>query len=394
MIVGAGGAGLSLSLVLLQQGIQSLLIERRPDISVYPRARNLNFRTFEVFRGLGLEAAIRAAGAKLSQVVVKATLASSQEQTVDPLAGLEFSEQLSPEPFAWHCPQSRFEPNLLAAAQERGGDVRYNAELASFTQDNDGVTATLVDRATGDSYMVRADYLIAADGAHSHIRQTLGISTDGVGVPPEYAIFVYFRAPWQYLIAGLEADALIIKNPDAAGIFLVAKDDLGMFLITYRPSETGTAASFTAEHCRDLVEKAIGSPDMPVEIVDIVHWQPAEAVAAQFQAGRVVLVGDAAHTMPAYKGLGVNSAIQSAQPLAWKLAAVIHGRAGAGLLGTYHADRHPVGRFAARQSLTGPAAQWLVEGNQSRKSANRTRPSVLLSHRRLPVSLRRSHRRE
>src|SRR5258708_33183055 len=77
LIVGAGGAGLSLSLLLLQQGIQPLLIERRPDISVYPRARNLNFRTFEVFRGLGLEAAIRAAGAKLSQVVVKATLSSS-----------------------------------------------------------------------------------------------------------------------------------------------------------------------------------------------------------------------------------------------------------------------------------------------------------------------------
>jgi putative polyketide hydroxylase len=78
-----------------------------------------------------------------------------------------------------------------------------------------------------------------------------------------------------------------------------------------------------------------------------------------------VLVGDAAHTMPAYKGLGVNSAIQSAQNLACKLAAVIHGRACAGLLGTYHAERHPVGRFAARQSLTGPAAQWLVEGTRA-----------------------------
>src|SRR5579859_5940840 len=151
LIVGAGGAGLSLSLQLLQQGIRPLLIERRSDISIYPRARNLNFRTLEVMRGLGLAAEVHAAGSRISQVIFKETLASKQEHTFDPSTLMGQAENLSPDPFGWHCPQSQLEPVLLHAAKQRGGDVRYNTELVSFTQDDTGVTATLQDRVTGKS---------------------------------------------------------------------------------------------------------------------------------------------------------------------------------------------------------------------------------------------------
>lgn len=365
LIVGAGGAGLSLSLLLLQQGIHPLLIERRSDISIYPRARNLNFRTLEVLRGLGLAAEVREAGTRISQVVFKETLASQQEQILDPTTLMHDEEALSPDPFGWHCPQSQLEPLLLATAKQHGGDVRYSTELISFTHDDTGVAAILKDHMAGEQYVVQADYLVAADGAHSHIREALGIPTHGMGVLPEHFIFVYFRAPWQELIAGREADGFVIKNADVQGIFLVAKDDLGMFLITYRPALGESFKDFTAEYCKDLVQKAIGKPEMDVEIVDIAYWQPAESVALQFQQGRIFLVGDAAHTMPAYKGLGVNTAIQSAQNLGWKLAAVIHGQAAPQLLMTYQEERHPVGLFAARQSLTGPGAAWLPKGTKS-----------------------------
>jgi hypothetical protein len=122
LIVGAGAAGLSLALLLLQQGIHPLLIERRADISIYPRARNLNFRTLEVFRGLGLAADVRSAGTRISQVIFKETLASREERILDPGAGLlEHTEAISPDPFGWWCPQSRLEPLLLATAvRERG----------------------------------------------------------------------------------------------------------------------------------------------------------------------------------------------------------------------------------------------------------------------------------
>ena len=91
------------------------------------------------------------------------------------------------------------------------------------------------------------------------------------------------------------------------------------------------------------------------QIIEVASWQPYERVADQFQCGRVFLVGDAAHTMPPFKAGGANTAIQSADNLAWKLAAVLNGQAEPALLSTYQAERHPVGRFNARQSLTGPS---------------------------------------
>ncbi len=107
-----------------------------------------------------------------------------------------------------------------------------------------------------------------------------------------------------------------------------------------------------------LLTKAIGEP-IDLEIIDVAAWQPYEQVADQFQCGRVFLVGDCAHTMPPFKAGGANTAIQSAHNLAWKLAAVLDGTADPALLATYHAERYPVGRFDARQSLTGPTVAFI-----------------------------------
>jgi len=161
LIVGAGGAGLSLSLLLHQQGIASVLVEQRFGVSEYPRARNLNFRTLEVFRGLGLEGQVIAAGSHVSRMFRKETLASPEREefaSVDATTRIvDHPEILTPEPATWYCPQSRLEPILLEAARERGCDVRYNTELVSFTQDGRLVTATIRNRSTGKTALVRAD---------------------------------------------------------------------------------------------------------------------------------------------------------------------------------------------------------------------------------------------
>lgn len=365
LIVGAGGAGLSLSLLLHQQGIPSVLIERRSDISWYPRARNLNFRTLEVFRGLGLEAKVIAAGTRISRVFSRSTLASGeQEELIDPDSLLQGLEKVSPEPLIWYCPQSRLEPLLLAEARQHGGDVRYGTELVSFSQDEMGVTAIIKDHVTEQVSEVRADYLIAADGAHSGIRQTLALPVSGIGELDEHYIFVYFRSPWGELIQGYEADAFLITGTPMRTMFLVTDQDRGMFVIMY--SQSTSAQDYTPERCKELLISAIGKPDMDVEIVGIAPWQPIQRVADRFQEGRVFLVGDAAHTMPPKLGLGVNTAIQSAQNLAWKLAAVIHGQATPQLLATYQSERHPVGQLASEQSLVGPAASLLTQGSDDK----------------------------
>ena len=365
LIVGAGCAGLSLSLLLHQQGIASALVERRADVSWYPRARNLNFRTLEVFRGLGLEAQIIAAGAHLSRTLRKETLASHGEEAFPSIEQFlhiaDHLEVLTPEPPFWYCPQSRLEPLLLAEAKRRGCDVRYNNDLISFTQDSEGVSATIRDRATEGTSLIRADYLLAADGAHSHIRKTLGVKGEGLGVLDEHYIFIYFRARWGDLVRGYENDAILIDRPGIRGFFLITDADRGMFLI-----QEESAQDYGFERCKELVVDGIGKPDLPVEIVDIAHWQPCQLVAEQFGQGRVFLVGDAAHTMPPKLGLGVNTAIQSAQNLAWKLAAVLKGQASHDLLSTYQAERRPVGRLASEQSLVGPAAALLTKGSDDK----------------------------
>lgn len=365
VIVGAGGAGLALLLLLQQQGIASVLVERRPDVSWYPRARNLNSRTLEVFRGLGLEAQVIAAGAHFSRTLRKTTLASRRDEAFPSLEQFlhiaDHLEVFTPEPPFWYCPQSRLEPLLLGEAKRRRCDVRYNTELVSFTQDSKGVSVTITNRATGIVSVLQADYLLAADGAHSHIRKTLGVNGEGMGVLDEHYIFVYFRALWGELIRGYENDAILIDRPGIRGFFLVTDADRGMFAI-----QEESAKDYTVERCKELVLNGIGKPDLPIEIVGIEHWQPSQWVAEHFGQGRVFLVGDAAHTMPPKLGLGVNTAIQSAQNLAWKLAAVLKGQASPDLLSTYEAERRPVGRLAAEQSLVGPAASLLTKGSDDK----------------------------
>lgn len=368
LIVGAGAAGLTLSLLLLQQGMTPVLVERRPEVSWYPRARNLNFRTLEVFRGLGLAGQVQAVASEHSRLIRKQTLASPGEEVLDPASEIlpaSLGTTISPDPSLVYCPQGRFEPILLAAARQRGADVRYGTGLVSFTQDDGGVTATLADQSSGFSQTVRAGYLVAADGAHSRVRDQLGIPVRGQGELDEHYLYIYFRAPWGDLVRGHEADAFLIETGHVSGYFFVVDDHRGAFAIMSRPgSGVPPVDDVTPERAVDLVRAGIGRPGMLVEVQELARWRPTQRVADRFWRGRVLLAGDAAHTMPPKMGLGANTAIQSAQNLAWKLAAVVNGLAGDELLATYEAERHPVAWLASERSLTGPGAA-LLEGNQA-----------------------------
>src|SRR6185312_12359152 len=152
------------------------------------------------------------------------------------------------------------------------------------------------------------------------------ITTTGIGVLSEYFIFVYFTGSWKKFTEGHESDGFVIKNADVQGIFLNADKERGMFMIMYRPAQGESVTDFTHERCKKMIDMAIGE-DAGITIINIAPWQPAEIVADKFQDGRVFLAGDSAHTMPAYKGLGANTAIQSAQNLAWKIAIVLKKKA-------------------------------------------------------------------
>ncbi|MCV7443385.1 FAD-dependent monooxygenase [Mycobacterium paraense] len=380
LIVGAGAAGLATSALLTKHGVRSLLVEKRSETFIYPKARNLSFRSLEILRGLGLADEIHAIAHGVSDMLTRPTLNSADERRAfDVNAIFAPFKDLSPEPGGQYCPQSAFEPILLAHIRRDGGEVRYNTGLDSFEQDEGGITAVIRDRESGETEAVRAEYLVAADGVHSPIRDAVGVTTAGYGALPIYVVFIYFRAPWRKFVPRLEGgDGIQVSNPDVEGIFLSVRDDFGMFITTYFPGRGESADQFTAQRCRELLTKAVGEP-IDVEVIDVAPWQPYERVADQFRCGRAFLVGDAAHTMPPFKAGGANTAIQSAHNLAWKLAAVLKGTAGSDLLDTYHAERHPVGRFNARQSLTGPSLAFLkLDDNRPTLPAQEEAPMFAL----------------
>jgi putative polyketide hydroxylase len=172
LIVGAGVGGLSMSALLARQGVHSLLIEKRRATFIYPKARNLTFRSLEILRRLSVGDAVDTVAEHISTMVCKETLSSPKETGVlDAASFLSGIEGLSPEPYGKYCPQSRLEPILLDEARRQGSEVRYGTELVSFTQDDARVVATIKDLDSGVQSVVLADYLVVADGTHSPIRR-------------------------------------------------------------------------------------------------------------------------------------------------------------------------------------------------------------------------------
>src|SRR5437879_2968420 len=177
-------------------------------------------------------------------MAVKPTLNSADEESAMDVRAIFYPyEGLSPEPPAQYCPQSKLEPMLLAETRRLGSEVRYGMELSSLEQDRTGVTVVVRERNSGAAETVRADYLVAADGVHSPVRDSLGVATSGYGAVPIYVVFVYFRASWRKFVPHLGDGAGVqVKNSDVDGLFLVVEGDLGMFMTTYFPGKGETAA--------------------------------------------------------------------------------------------------------------------------------------------------------
>ncbi len=355
LIVGGGPVGLSTSLFLARHGVPSLLVERHEKTSIHPRARGINARTMELFRSLGLEESVRTAGAALARnhhFLAVETLAGAELWRTYPWSSRDYQAHLKQlSPMNWcMCAQDELEPLLVTAARTLNCELRFGSELMAFEQDNYGVTARIRERNTGEEYIANAHYLIAADGAGSPVRHMLNVSTRGRGTLGHY-INIYFRANLSTLVQDREFILCLVKNPEAQGVLLsVNNTDRWIFMMLYVPESGRAVEDFTPERCIEFVRNAAGLPRLAIEIISIVPWEAAIRVAESFQRDRVFLVGDAAHVMPPTGAFGMNTGIQDAHNLAWKLAAVLNGQAGPALLATYDVERRPVAQFTAEQA--------------------------------------------
>ncbi|WP_410567296.1 FAD-dependent monooxygenase [Amycolatopsis sp. cmx-4-61] len=354
LISGGGIAGLTAALLLQREGVYPVLVEKHAGLSPQPKARRFNPRSTEVFRLLGLAAEVAEASAPLAsftEVLTGPTLVEARARELSGTMRERRRQQaripeLSPGPNVL-CPQAVLEPILRRAAGERGVSVRLGTELVSFAQDDDGVTARLKP-AGGEPYELRADYLIAADGARSPIRTALGIPRSGHGHLADN-LDLYFRADLTDLAREKPFNLCEITNPVASGAFLsVNGTDRWLFSTADFPD----APTLGDGDWHDVLRIVLGLPDLDVELLSRSPWESAMRVADRFRAGRVFLTGDAAHMMPPMAAAGANTAIADAANLAWKLAAVLAGTAAPTLLDTYHAERHPAGYAIAEASST------------------------------------------
>ncbi|MFB4343262.1 MULTISPECIES: FAD-dependent monooxygenase [Bacillus] len=357
LIVGGGLSGLASALFLAKHNIEYLLIERHPSTAIHPKAGGLTFRTMELFRELGLEQRIKLAGKALENCqgrIVVHTIAEANKEELEQMRATQYGsdeellqkiEKISPsKPTA--CYQIILEEMMLQEAKTLGGQLSFYHELVSFEQNENGVKATIRNRETEKESVIHCDYVIAADGAKSKIREQLGISTEGRGTIGGYYMNIYFEADLSEFIQGDAFGFSMVLHPEVLGA-LIPVDNARRWIyhVSYDPLKGERLEDFTIERCKQIIQTAIGSTNVESEIVSVLPWEATESTATKFQDNRVFLVGDSAHIMPPTGGFGSNTGIQDAHNLAWKLAAVIKGKAKPKLLETYHEERYPVAKL-------------------------------------------------
>jgi putative polyketide hydroxylase len=356
LVVGGGLVGLSAAMFLAGRRVPTVLVERHVGSSPHPRAMGFMTRTMEIYRAAGL-------GQQIPQV--PPGFGRPRRVKVESLAGKWATEEVAwtpdkpaakaegqPLPKAEHSictgaaiAQDRLEPILRTRAIALGADIRLATSLVSFEQEVDGVTASLRHR-DGRDYTLRADYMIAADGHSSPIREALGIGRDGRGSLRTIRS-VLFRAPLeQYLESGVSQ--FEIEQPDFTAMLTTYRD--GRWLLIFSDDEERDELTLKA-----MVNKAIGRSDLEMEIITTGRWELSALIADRFSSGRVFLAGDSAHTLPpARGGYGANTGIEDAHNLAWKVASVLSGASVPELLDTYDAERRPIAWLRHGQIFTRP----------------------------------------
>ncbi|HEX3780925.1 MAG TPA: FAD-dependent monooxygenase [Pseudonocardiaceae bacterium] len=247
--------------------------------------------------------------------------------------------RLSPAGWA-DVSQERAERILARRAVELGAELRFGTELVSFEQDADGVTAVLRDLSTGATSSVRAEYLVAADGHHGPIRSALGIGGHGRGALGT-AASALFEAELGESI-GTRGALYYLQNPQLPGNggALVTTDAPGRYVLNTGLED---GVSPTTARWVELIRIATGVADLRPTLLNSNDrvFATEHRIADEFSSGRVHLIGDAARVMPPTGGLGGNTAILDGYHLAWKLAMVVRGEAGPGLLASHDPERRP-----------------------------------------------------
>jgi 2-polyprenyl-6-methoxyphenol hydroxylase-like FAD-dependent oxidoreductase len=356
LIVGAGPTGLTLAIDLARRGVAFRLIDAAPTPLAGARGKGLQPRTLEIFDDLGVVEAILAAG----QLYPKLRLHFGPlSLRMGSLAPFRPQTESVPYPNTWMAPQWRTEAILRERLHALGGRVEFGAALATFTQNEHSVEALLTN---GD--VVRTDFLVGADGGHSTVRKGLGLQLEGEAVDKE-----------KHLVADIEVAGLGRRDwhvwPLAKGgvvsLCPLPNTSLFQFVAKAKAAEIGVEV---------LVRKVTGHR------VERVAWssvyQPAARMVDRYRLGRVFLAGDAGHLHPPAGGQGLNTSVQDAYNLGWKLAHLVRGGPNS-LLDTYESERLPIAAAVLGLSTRLHQTRSIKRGDATNQLALHYRASPLSS---------------
>lgn len=389
LVVGGGGCGLAASIFLADAGVHAYLIERHPGTAIMPKAHILNPRTMEIFHQHGLDEEVYERGATQAENSKMRWMTSlggdepwdrQEIFAVDAWGGGELAEHYRAVTAFRHgnLPQSILEPLLRRHAEVRSpGLLHFNHDLVSLEEIDDRVLATIRDRESDSTYTVSARYVFGADGGKT-IGPAFGIPMIGPA-PFVTTISVFFRADLsQYLEYGDACVRSFIRpNPDGewtrTGLIAQGPDRWGrenhewVATVTLQASDEYT--EYDDEKAAAAVRERLNLPELELEVLRFTRWQVEGVYSEHYSRGRVFLAGDAAHRHTPMGGLGLNSGIQDAHNLSWKIAAVVKGEAGEALLDSYEPERQPVARrnadfatFAFFNHLTAASGFGMVPG--------------------------------
>ena len=345
LIIGAGPTGCTLALLLAKVGVPVALIEQNAVPQQHPAACILNTRTLEVFREIGVAEKILAACQNPFERWRITWVVSLAGRELGHQAGtedLETALALSPAVHPVQFPQHKLEPILWQKIEQDSRiDFYRSHQFRHLEQNGDGVNVTVENRTTGETVILTGAYAVGCDGASSHVRRALNIAMNGPVL--QYMMGIYFVADLRRYVEHRKSVLYWVLNRNMLGVLIAhwLPTEWVLFTPYYPPQQSPD--QFTPDVCLDLVHRAVGTYDIPDLDVKLVRpWVLSARLSERFQQGRVFLAGDAAHSFPPTGGLGLNTGVQDAHNLAWKLTAALRGRACPELLATYHAERRPV----------------------------------------------------
>lgn len=364
LICGAGPCGLTMSYVLSQFGVSNMVVEKHSTTSIHPKARGVNVRTMEFMRNWGLEDKIRQH--ELPQKSRRLLWMDEIQGRVLGEVGLKEEHFKHSPTTGCSIPQNFIEEALIEAmASSKSSNVCFSTQLLDFEQQDDQIVCRLLDKKANEEFTVVCDYLVAADGAHSNIREALNIQMLGVPTLGTY-LTIYAHADLSPWLADKLAVVYSFTGKNQIGHFLMAVDHKDKWIFGQRLLNNNTPV--TDDYCKSIIRSFVNGADIDIRLISDSTWEMAALNAQQYRQGRIFLVGDAAHRMPPTGGMGMNTGFAGAQNLAWKLGYVLNDYADESLLNTYETERQPIATFTLEWS--GHNAQRMFQMHEAYRDGN------------------------